>query len=268
MNYNKIFARLWDIYIQDNPHAKKIYDLFEAEGEQVVNDHIAFRTFNDSSINIDVLSRVFIKNGYKEKNSYTFENKHLFAKHFEHESDVKAPKVFISELILEDFSADFQQIIKKEIDSINKKILNSDELIFAGNLWSKPSYAKYNQLKNESEYAAWLYVFGFRANHFTVSVTDLKKYDSIEKVNNLLKQHGFLINDADGEIKGSPQELLEQSSIKSGIVKIDFVEGVFEIPSCYYEFARRYKDKDGKLYHGFIAKSADKIFESTNFYNK
>jgi hypothetical protein len=46
------------------------------------------------------------------------------------------------------------------------------------------------------------------------------------------------------------------------------VEGRHAIPSAYYEFARRYPDKDGKLYSGFIAKSADKIFESTDFYKK
>ena len=76
------------------------------------------------------------------------------------------------------------------------------------------------------------------------------------------------MNDAGGEIKGTPAELLEQSSIKSEMVPVDFKEGTHEIPGCYYEFARRYPDSDGKIYSGFIAKSADKIFESTNFYNK
>ena len=76
------------------------------------------------------------------------------------------------------------------------------------------------------------------------------------------------MNDSGGEIKGTPEQLLEQSSIKSEIVAVDFKEGSFEVPGCYYEFARRYPDADGKLYSGFIAKSADKIFESTDFYNK
>jgi hypothetical protein len=52
------------------------------------------------------------------------------------------------------------------------------------------------------------------------------------------------------------------------MVRFLFTEGEFDIPGCYYEFARRYPDADGKLYSGFIAKSADKIFESTNFYKK
>jgi hypothetical protein len=84
----------------------------------------------------------------------------------------------------------------------------------------------------------------------------------------LLKNNGFLINDSGGEIKGTPAELLEQSSIKSGIIPVEFTEGTFEIPGCYYEFARRYPDESGQLYSGFIAKSADKIFESTNYYKK
>lgn len=266
MDYKEIFNRLWADYINDNPHAKKVFDLFNSEGENVINDHIALRTFDDKRINIDVLSKIFIKNGFEEKGSYEFKNKHLFAKHYEHKTDKLAPRVFISELIMKDFSIEFQQIINIEIDKISKVDLASDEIIFKGNLWSKPSFEIYQKLREESEYAAWVYVFGFRANHFTVSVTDLVKFNSIEKVNSFLKENGFLINDAEGEIKGSPAELLEQSSIKSGLITVDFIEGSYEIPSCYYEFARRYKDINNQLYSGFIAKSADKIFESTNFY--
>ena len=44
---------------------------------------------------------------------------------------------------------------------------------------------------------------------------------------------------------------------------VDFTEGMEEIPSCYYEFALRYP-KDGELFQGFVAASADKIFESTH----
>ncbi|NTW17289.1 MAG: DUF1338 family protein [Syntrophaceae bacterium] len=90
----------------------------------------------------------------------------------------------------------------------------------------------------------------------------------MEHVVNLLKRNGFLLNSSGGEVKGTREELLQQSSTMADIVKIKFIEGEFEIPSCYYEFAHRFRDQDGKLYSGFIAKSADKIFESTNFYKK
>ncbi len=268
MKYSNIFEKLWSDYINLNPHAKLIYELFVSESENIVNDHIAFRTFNDKRVNINVLAKVFIDNAYEERGEYTFHEKHLYAKHFEHKTDLSAPKIFISELIVDEFSFDFQKIIHKEIDKIDDTYLFSDELIYSGNIWSKPSFAIYEKLKQESEYAAWVYVFGFRANHFTVSVNALKKYNSIEKVNDFLKQHGFKINDSEVEIKGSPGELLEQSSIKSGLINVQFEEGECEIPSCYYEFAKRYKDSNGILYSGFIAKSADKIFESTDFYEK
>ena len=268
MNYQDIFNRLWADYIAQNPHAKKVYDFFVSEGEEVLNDHIAFRTFNDNRINVDLLAKVFIANGYEEKGTYTFESKHLFAKHFEHNTDKTAPRVFISQLLLEDFSIELQDSIKEVIDLIPKEKLLSEELIYSGNLWGTPYYQIFEKLRKESEYAAWVYVFGFCANHFTVNVNKLKKYDSVEKVNSFLKDNGFLINDSDGEIKGTIEELLEQSSIKSGLIKVKFIEGEFEIPSCYYEFAKRYPDTNGNIYSGFIAKSADKIFESTDFYKK
>lgn len=268
MQLEHIFQKLWEVYTTQNPAVQDVYDLFINKGEKVANDHIAFRTFNDPRVNIEVLSRVFVEAGYKECGQYHFEEKKLFAKHFEHSGIQDAPRVFISELELENFSDSLQKTVKEIIDSIPKEVLHSKELIFSGNSWGKPTFEQYNKLKAESEYAAWVYVFGFCANHFTVSVNALETYNSLEKVNQLLKDHGFMLNDSGGEIKGNPAELLEQSSIKSGIVKVDFQEGPEEIPGCYYEFARRYNDSDGKLFSGFIAKSADKIFESTNFYKK
>jgi len=65
MKSQDIFNRLWNDYINLNPSAKHIYDLLVHEGEVIENDHIAFRTFNDPGINIEVLSQVFIKAGFQ-----------------------------------------------------------------------------------------------------------------------------------------------------------------------------------------------------------
>ena len=268
MNYKDIFNRLWKDYTNQNPDTKKVYDLFIAEGETVINDHIAFRTFNHPSINVDVLAKVFLKNGYEFQGDYRFEQKKLLAKHYEHSTDPSAPRVFISELLVEEFSEFLRNTVGEWISKIPKDLLTSDEMIFAGNVSGIPSFEIYDKLRHESEYAGWLYVNGFCANHFTVSVNALKKYDSIQKVNSFLKENGFLLNDAGGEIQGTPAELLEQSSIKASMISVAFSEGTFNIPGCYYEFAKRYPDSDGTNYSGFIAKSADKIFESTNFYKK
>jgi len=268
MNYQDIFERLWQDYITQNPATKKVYDLLVREGETIVNDHIAFRTYNHSLLGIDVLAKVFIKNGYKYKRDYHFEKKKLYAKHFEHKTDPEAPRVFISELLVDQFSEHMKRTVNEWVGNIPMSLLKSDELIYAGNVSGTPSFKTYEKLRIESEYAAWLYVNGFRANHFTVSVNALKEYDTVEKINTFLKSNGFLLNDANGEVQGTPMDQLEQSSIKAGILRVPFQEGEFDIPGCYYEFALRHPEPDGKLYSGFIAKSADKIFESTNYYKK
>lgn len=268
MDLNQIFDRLWTDYTTQNPSSGKIYDLFIKEGEKPDNDHIAFRTLDYPEINIEAVAKPFLANGYVPAGEYIFKEKHLFAKHFELPGNTAAPRVFISQLILSDSSG----FIRNTFDELYKKVdwkkINAGELIFTGTFFDSLSFKTYNRLREESEYAAWFYVFGFRANHFTVSINSLKKYNDILKVNDLLKKNGYLLNTSGGEVKGTPSELLQQSSTMADIVKVNFKEGLFEVPSCYYEFAQRHADSNGKIYSGFIAKSADKIFESTNYYKK
>jgi hypothetical protein len=268
MEIDLIYDRLWREYAAQNPSARKIKALFTAGGEEVLNDHLAFRTINDKRVNIDVLASIFMDNGYEPKGEYRFKQKHLFAKHYEHRSEASAPKVFISELLMDELSVSLRQTMLAWLDSVYTQISSSGNIIFAGNPGFVPSFKVYNTLRQESEYAAWLYVYGFRANHFTVSVDSMKKYNSINKVNDYLKAEGFLLNSIGGEIKGTPQDLLEQSSTLADIIPVKFIEGNHEIPACYYEFAKRYPDANGKIYTGFLEKSADKIFESTDFYKK
>ncbi|MEE4198366.1 MAG: DUF1338 domain-containing protein [Bacteroidales bacterium] len=265
---DEIFNKLWMDYTSQNPSAQKVVDLFSHAGEKVLNDHIAFRTFDHPKVNIGILARPFLENGYEEKGAYTFEAKHLFAKHFEHKTDKDAPRVFISQLKTRDFSSFLQKSVTDLVEKAPEEVLQAEDLILAGNIWGVPSYDTYLKLREESEYAAWVYVYGFRANHFTVSINALQKYNSIEKVNQFLKDNGFLLNTSGGEIKGTKEDILRQSSIMANPIDVEFREGKYSIPGCYYEFAQRYPDQNGNLYSGFIAKSADKIFESTNYYDK
>jgi hypothetical protein len=268
MKLDAIFDRLWKDYISQNPSAGAIHDLFISKGEKAENDHIAFRTLDYPEINIDVLARQFIANGYVPKGQYDFKEKHLFARHYEIPGNSAAPRIFISQLILSECSDFTQKTLREAFLKADRNKISSEELIFSGSLFSPVSFEVYNQLREESEYAAWFYVFGFRANHFTVSINSLKKYNNIQSVNELLKSNGFTLNSSGGEIKGTPADLLQQSSTIADSIIVKFAEGSFEVPCCYYEFAQRYTDSNGRLYNGFVAKSADKIFESTNFYKK
>lgn len=105
---------------------------------------------------------------------------------------------------------------------------------------------------------------GFQANHFTVSVNYLKQTQSLADVNTLLKEAGFVLNTSGGEIKGGKDVFLAQSSTMADKASVDMGSEAVTIPSCFYEFAQRYELPDGSLYQGFVAASADKIFESTN----
>lgn len=267
MSYQNLFNTLWKDYTDRNPHALKIFQLFQSQNETVINDHVAFRTFNDPRINVDKLAEVFKKYGYEEKGQYHFPVKKLFAKHYEH-SDPNAPKVFISELLLENFSPFLQDTVRESVNQIPEGLLTHEELVYSGVSWRPLSYETYQTLLKESEYAAWTYAFGFCANHFTVNVNALKNFHTLEEVNQFLMSHGFKLNSSGGLIKGTPAEYLEQSSTLAGEIAVEFSDRTHQIPSCYYEFARRYTLPNGQLYTGFIAASADKIFESTDVSNR
>jgi hypothetical protein len=265
--YNNTFQKFWDTYSTQNPSARRIFELFTSLGEEVVHDHIALRTFNDPRMNIDVVARIFTDNGYEARGKYDFKMKKVFGRHFEHVNDPDAPKVFISELLLDQFSPYLQDTVMQRLDSLPGDAYLNPELVFSGSLWGKIPFSTYEKLRAESEYAAWTLVYGYRANHFAIKVNALKNFNTLQEVNAFVKQNGYAMNTSSGnEIYGAPEELLEQSATLAEKRPVHFSDGVYNIPSCFYEFTLRYPDADGKLYPGFKAANADKIFESTNFY--
>lgn len=259
-----LYHKLWEQYTKESPDSLKVFNLLTKEGEKVINDHIAFRTFADPRVNIEKLGKFWLNLGYKERAQYRFDSKKLTAKHYEHKTNPDMPKVFISQLEISEFSPFIKDIATKCIDKIPNHFLSQEEILYSGALWGELDYAIYKKLLTESEYAAWLYVFGFRANHFTVYINHMKKLNSVAAINNFLKENGFKLNNFGGEIKGTPEELLEQSSTMANEVSVKFKQGNYIVLNSFYEFAKRYPMINGKLYQGFIAESADKLFESTD----
>lgn len=262
-----LFANLWQDYVSITPSAKQVHQLLgEVDGsESLVNDHVAFRTFNIEKINLDKLAAHFLALGYEEKGQYDFEQKKLNAKHFEH-ADQTQPKVFISELKVEEFPQQVQDIIHTMVANIADDAASRDDFLYSGTHWQISS-ADYETLLEASEYAAWMAAWGFRANHFTVSVNHMSHFQVLADVNAKLKEAGFVLNTSGGEIKGGPEVHLAQSSTMADKMSVTFSDAVKTVPSCFYEFAQRFTLPDGKLYQGFVASSADKIFESTNAKN-
>ena len=260
---NTLFDNLWQNYLSVTPSADKIHDLLgSTQKDDIINDHIALRTFNIEKVGLEKLAAHFLAIGYKECGEYHFEAKKLYAKHYEH-SDPTQPKVFISELLVEKCSPELQAIVTDMVAQIDESAVTADNFLYSGTHW-QVSTDTYKKLLAESEYAAWMSAWGYRANHFTVNINTLAKFDNIHDVNQALKDAGFSLNTSGGEVKGSPEVLLEQSSTLADVYAVTFSDGDMRIPSCFYEFAIRYPKPDGEIYTGFVAASADKIFESTN----
>ena len=188
-NFKDLFAALWQDYVQLTPSAEQIHALLgSGQQDDVINDHIALRTFNLDKVGLDKLAAHFIAVGYKEAGEYHFEAKKLYAKHFEH-PDPTAPKVFISELLLEKCSPELQNIVRKLVDQIPESAVTADNFLYSGRHWTIDQQS-YETLLAESEYAAWMAAWGYRANHFTVNINRLKDFDTIQQVNAALKAAG------------------------------------------------------------------------------
>ncbi len=256
----ELLDALWRDYVATTPQAERIHRLLAERGEVVLNDHVALRTFGVPGIAIADVARPFEALGWElQPDHYRFTDKKLVARYWRH-ADPALPKVFISELRVAELSAGAHQIIERLVRQIPAGFAL---MPWAGRPW-QVRRAEYETLLIESEYAAWVAAFGFRVNHFTVSVNALTTFPDLPSLNAFLVDHGFALNQAGGAIKGTPAEHLEQSSTLADTIPVDLAGETVRIPSCYYEFARRYPLPSGELFHGFVPASADRIFESTN----
>ena len=259
MKIEDFLIKMWKDYSELNPHIIKVLQLIKnKESNKIINDHIALRTFNHKKVNRHILSKYFVENGYKPVEDLFFTKKKLKATYYIH-SNPSLPRIFISELLLENFSNSLQQIINKKIEEIDDKLISNPIFLTSGIPWNPIDFETYKNIQKESDYASWVLAMGYIANHFTVSVTDCSYFKNLDQLNNYLKENGFEINLSGGEIKGSKKQGLEQSSIMSKEILVNFSNGLYKVPGCYYEFAYRYNN-----FNGFITQSANHIFESTN----
>ena len=139
---------LWREYTTINPRALEIYTHFEQMGENIQNDHLAFRTFDHPLVDLSVMEKTFLKFGYQAKGDYQFVEKKLYAKHYEHPSD-HYPKIFISQLKLKEVSPFVREECLKSIQSIPQHQLQDELLITLGRPW-EANFETYEKLKASS----------------------------------------------------------------------------------------------------------------------
>jgi len=253
---------LWADYTALTPQALRIHALLAGRGETIVNDHVALRTYALPGIGVRALARPFERLGWTIREEYQFPDKHLTAFYWQH-PEPHRPKVFISELRVDELPAPAQEVVRGLHARLPAGFGERPDLPYAGRPW-KVDHATYLRLLDVSEYAAWVAAFGFRVNHFTVGVNALRTFADLGELNRFLQGAGFVLNDVGGLVKGTPAQHLEQSSTRADEIDVVFSDGTFRVPSCYYEFARRYPLPSGELFHGFVPTSADKLFHSTD----
>ncbi len=248
----QLLAHLWRDYTSLTPQATRIHALLGARGETVRNDHVALRTFD--VLGLASLAAPFEALGWQARDRYRFADKHLHARYWQ-PPDPALPKLFVSELCVDEFPADARMRIAALLAQLPADFAPTP---WAGRPW-RVTRADYEALLEVSEYAAWMAAFGFHVNHFTVDAGALTTFAGLPELNAFLVANGFVMNEAGGVIKGSPAEGLEQSATRADAIDVALADVTVRIPSVYYEFARRY---DG--FEGFVPASADKIFESTD----
>ena len=261
MELETFLQRAWSRYVRLTPDAPKVLDLLKERGDRMVNDHVAFRTFDLPGIGRLDCGRIFEAWGYQmAPELLPFPDKKLLANYWL-PPNTQLPKIFISDLQVDAFGADLQSWVRSCARPHGP--LSAEALLEAS--WAPIRWADYQRFYPVSEYAAWTAAFGIQVNHFTLLVNSSDTFESVATLNTYLQERGIELNASGGLVKGSAAELLEQSSTMAQRIPWTFAEGVQQsIMGCYFEFAQRHADpRTGQLFQGFVPQSADRIFEST-----
>lgn len=283
-----VLSGLMRRYSERVPDVQKVLDAMLDAGviqspDEVENDHIAFRTMGVPNLGLASFEKLFLHLGYERRDSYNFVEKKLSA-YWYSPPRPNLPRIFASELRVNELSAEAQRIIHQYTDTVTSDPVDALDLDDAKAidqflhqpLWETPTLADYQTLLNESEYAAWVIYNRYYLNHFTISVHNLKPgYNTIDEFVAFLQDRGLRLNSAGGIIKVSPDGDLRQASTIAQLIDAEFAGGdVFRIAGSYVEFAERRilppfqnlpTDQITREHRreGFETGNADKIFEST-----
>ena len=275
-------------YTERVPDVKKITQALLNQGviskeSDIENDHVAFRTMGVPNLGIASFEKIFLHYGYQKRDAFFFESKKLDAFWFA-PPEPHFPRIFVSELRVNDLSETAQKIIRKYTDPITADPSDALDLddglavdaFLHAPLWALPSLSDYQTLLAESEYAAWVIYNRYYLNHYTISVHNLPEgYNSIAEFDDFVASIGVKLSDAGGLIKTSPDGVLLQSATVAQMVEATFEGGqTHAIAGSYVEFAERkvlpqfshLAASEIRREHrrdGFETGNADKIFEST-----
>jgi len=288
-----LFDKLWEQYRQRVSYVRVYEDIVAKHQASFVNDHVAFRTIQTQSPSMGIASigRIFEALGYRAKECYQFEDKHLNAIYFQHPEPL-FPKIFVSEIRVYELSEKNRNRILKSVSS-HKSLLTDGLLQSIHNLhttrstsldsllertlnclqvvpWALPTLEDVQAVNEESQYAAWVLVHGNNVNHFTALINSHKvdSLNDIEKTAKALASAGVPMKD---DIEGERGSKLRQTATEAVTIDVPVIwQG--KVINCnwkyaYFELAQRdsFTDEAGKSYRyeGFMSHQATNLFEMT-----
>jgi len=128
----QILDALFEVYANRVPDVKKItaamvQKKMVASQNEIINDHIAFRTMGVPHLGIASFEKIFLAHGYERMDFYHFEAKKLDAYWYAPPSP-DLPRIFISELKVPTLSEAVQKIIYSYTDSVKSDPVDALDL--------------------------------------------------------------------------------------------------------------------------------------------
>jgi hypothetical protein len=295
---NELLDRLWANYCERVEYARRYRDLVTARGGRVVNDHIAFRTFNTATgklpPGIEAIARLITPLGYAAAGAYEFKDKFLTAKHYEHD-DPLLPRIFISQLEVSRLPAGIARLIDEAVaDAANLLDTETQARLRLPNMllsekenldglvdrlyryitrrpWSPPRRDTVVEVNKVSQYAAWTLLHGNNVNHFTAYINEqqVAEWPDIDATVAGLRAEGIPMKES---VEGEPGSKLRQSATAAvdedcDVTEADGRPGKLRWSYAYYELAERgdVPGPDGKprRFSGFLGPQATHLFEMT-----
>ncbi len=296
----EIAQQLWNLLWQDYrdrvTYARIYQQMIEEAGGSIANDHIAFRTLrlnidqNGHSVRLGIpyLAKIAEALGYQQAGEYHFPEQFLYAHHYAHpdQNNYDLPKLFISELIVDDLPEDAANLIKETVQSgdfswypdFRSSINTLDQQTLLTQLahlfkrpWQPPKKFMIEQVNAVSQYGAWVMLYGYSVNHFTgyVNRHQTAKYQTIEQTIAGLTNLGVPMKSSiEGSIESGLCQTATQAAIEPAWVEDDTGKLIqIPWPYAYYEIAERHQIKnsagDSVLFGGFLSAQAKQLFEMT-----
>ncbi|MBW4628005.1 MAG: DUF1338 family protein [Brasilonema octagenarum HA4186-MV1] len=291
-----LWKLLWQDYSIRVSYARIYAQMITDAGGTVANDHIAFRSLRmevDSpqgkvNLGIDYLGQFAEALGYEAAGEYSFPETHLYARHYRHpqQEEFDLPKLFISELIVDELPEETVQLIQQTVLGVNlfhysailqafatetKRLAKELHRIFMSP-WQPPRRSVVEEVNKVTQYGAWVLVHGYAVNHFTgyVNRQNTPKYPDIETTARGLANLGVPMKaEIEGDIASGLRQTATQAVTEVVTVLEDNVDVEIQLPwtYAYYEIAQRYmvevEPDQQVLFDGFLGRNAQQLFEMT-----